>query len=397
MSKANDLILKPESMIAKHIKKIPPSGIREFFDLVLGMPEVISLGVGEPDFITPWRIREKAITALEEGFTSYTSNSGLVTLRQGISSHLQKRYRLKYDPKQEILITVGVSEGLDLALRAVLNPADLVIVVSPYYVAYPALAEINHAKVIYLKTEQKDNFKINPKELAKLLKLNPKAIILNYPSNPTGITYNRSELKEIANILSKQDIVVISDETYDELTYQGEHVSFASLNKKIKLKTILLNGFSKNYAMTGFRVGFACADKEIISAMTKVHSYSALCAPIISQIAANEALKAYKEVNQMRVEYKRRRDFIVKELNRIGLSTVHPQGAFYCFSSLEKFKINALDFAKKLLFKEKVAVVPGKAFGEGLDSFIRISYANSLDVLKEAIIRIERFLNNGNF
>lgn len=380
-------------MIAKRIKAVPPSGIREFFDLVLGMPDVISLGVGEPDFITPWRIREKAITALEEGSTSYTSNSGLFVLRQGIAELLKKKYSLSYSPDKEILITVGVSEGLDLALRTILEPRDKVIVVSPYYVAYPALVEINFGQVLHLKTRQQEGFKINPKELSRLVKKSPKAIILNYPSNPTGITYSRSQLKEISNILSSKGVIAISDETYDELVYDNEHVPFSSLGREQKNKTILLNGFSKGYAMTGFRVGFACANKEITSAMTKIHSYSMLCGPIVSQIACIEALGARKEVSSMRLEYKRRRDFMVKELNRLGLTTVMPQGAFYCFSSLKKYKLNSLEFAKKLLLKEKVAVVPGNAFGSELSSYIRISYANSLDNLKESIIRIERFLN----
>ena len=380
-------------MIAKQIKKIQPSGIREFFDLVLGMPEVISLGVGEPDFITPWRIREKAITALEEGYTSYTSNQGLLVLRQDISDHYKKKYALTYNPKNEILITVGVSEGLDLALRAVVNPHDKVIVVSPHFVAFPALAQMAHAKVLYLLTKEEEGFKINPKALKELVKQNPKAIILNYPSNPTGITYTKKELKEIWKVLSKKDIVVISDETYDELTYKDVHTSFPSLDKKAKARTILLNGFSKGYAMTGFRVGFVCGNKEIIEAMTKIHSYSMMCGPIISQIASSEALRAHKEVKQMRLAYQRRRDFIVKEFNRLGLKTIKPQGAFYCFVSLKKYKIDSLEFAKKLLFQEKVAVVPGTAFGKEYSSYIRISYATSLDDLKNAIIAIERFLN----
>ncbi len=380
-------------MIAKQIKKVPPSGIREFFDLVLGMPEVISLGVGEPDFITPWRIREKAITALEEGFTSYTSNQGLFLLRQSISWLLKKKYSLNYNPEGEVLVTVGVSEGLDLALRAILEPGDKVIVVSPHYVAYPALVEIAHGKVLYLPTKEKEGFKINLGKLKELLLQNPKAIILNYPCNPTGITYSHKELKDIWKILAKKDIVIISDETYDELIYEKEHVCFSSLAKKAKAKTVLLNGFSKGYAMTGFRVGFACGNEEIISAMTKIHSYSVLCGPIISQIAASEALRAKKEIQQMREEYKKRRSFVVKELNRLGLSTVNPQGAFYCFSSLKKYKISALDFAKKLLLQEKVAVVPGEAFGKEYDFYIRISYATSLDNLKEAIIKIEKFLS----
>lgn len=381
-------------MIAKRVKKVPPSGIREFFDLVLGMPDVISLGVGEPDFITPWRIREKAITALEEGFTSYTSNSGLFALRKDISEFYKKRHSLDYDPNKEILITVGVSQGFDLALRAILELRDKVIVVSPHYVAYPALVEINFAKVIHIITKEEEGFKINLKDLKNALKQNPKAIIMNYPSNPTGVTYSKEELKKIWQILSRKDIIVISDETYEELSYEQKHVCFSSIDKKAKHKTIVLNGFSKGQAMTGFRVGFACGDEKIISAMTKIHSYAMLCGPIISQIAACEALRAKEDIAYMRREYKRRRNFIVKELNRLGLCTIKPQGAFYCFSSLKKYKINSLDFAKKLLFKENVAVVPGTAFGCEFDSYIRISYANSLDNLKEAIIRIERFLKS---
>ncbi|MCM8787542.1 MAG: aminotransferase class I/II-fold pyridoxal phosphate-dependent enzyme [Candidatus Omnitrophica bacterium] len=381
-------------MIAKHIKNLAPSGIREFFDLVLGMSEVISLGVGEPDFITPWRIREKAITALEEGLTSYTSNKGLFSLRKAISDFYEKRYSLKYNPEEEILISVGVSEALDLSLRAILEPKDKVIVISPHFVAYPALTEIIGAKPIYLVTRQEENFKINLKELKRLILQKPKAIILNNPTNPTGVVYGVDELKEIWEILKKTDTLIISDEVYDEINYVGKPFPFSLVSKNAKEKTILLNGFSKAYAMTGFRVGFACANKEIISAMTKIHSFSIMCAPIISQIAAIEAFKAQKELMQMKNEYKRRRDFIVRELNRLGLKTIKPDGAFYCFSLIEKYKLDALEFAKRLLFQEKVAVVPGTAFGKEFSKFIRISYANSLENLKEAIVRIERFLKN---
>ena len=378
-------------MISKRVKKIAPSGIREFFDLVLGMPDVISLGVGEPDFIAPWRIREKAITVLEEGYTSYTSNKGLTLLRRGISGYLKRKYTLNYDADDEILITVGVSEGLDLALRAVLNPGDYVIVVSPHYVAYPALVELAGAKVLYLETEGKGKFKIRSSQLKKLLKHNPKAIILNYPSNPTGVTYTRSELNSIWRLIAPSGAVVITDEIYHDLIYDGDHVPFSAL-KGARQRTILLNGFSKGSAMTGFRVGFACGPKDVIAAMTKIHSFSILCAPIVSQFAGVEALHAHKEVAFMRREYRRRRDFIVKELNRIGLKTLKPQGAFYCFSSIEKTGIDSLSFAKKLLSVEKVAVVPGVAFGTGYGRYVRISYANTIDNLKEAIVRMERFI-----
>ncbi len=380
-------------MISKRVQKIPPSGIRAFFDLVLGMPEVISLGVGEPDFVTPWRIREKAVTALEEGYTSYTSNKGLKVLRYNISSYLKRRYSLKYDPEEEILITVGVSEGLDLALRAIINPRDLVIVVSPHYVAYPALAELAGAKVVYLETSFESNFKIDPAKLSKLMKLNPKAIILNYPANPTGVTYSKKELEHISRIIGRKDTVVITDEIYHDLTYEGIHTPFSSLGK-MKKKTILLNGFSKGHAMTGFRIGFACGPKDIIGAMAKIHSFCMLCAPIVSQLAAIEALRSHNEVASMRREYKRRRDFIVKELNRIGLTTPKPEGAFYCFPSIDKTGFNSLDFAKKLLTEEKVAVVPGEAFGKAYNKFVRISYANTLENLQEAVVRMERFIKN---
>jgi len=379
-------------MIAKHIKNLAPSGIRQFFDLVLGMPDVISLGVGEPDFITPWRAREKAITALEEGMTSYTSNKGLFVLRKSITNFLEKRHNLKYDADNEILITVGVSEGLDLAIRAIIERGDKVIVVSPHFVAYPALTEIAGGKVLYLKTRQEDGFKIDLSELKKLMKENPKAIILNNPSNPTGTAYNEEELKKIWKVISSKDTIVISDEVYDELVYEGKTVSFAALDSEARKRTILLNGFSKAYAMTGFRIGFACTRPDIIEAMTKIHSFSMMCAPIVSQVAATEALRAQKEVLEMRAEYKRRRDFMVKELNRLKLTLSKPQGAFYCFPSVKNFKISSLEFAKRLLFEEKVALVPGSAFGKEYDSYVRISYANTLDNLKEAIIRTERFL-----
>ncbi len=382
-----------KEIIAKHVQKMPPSGIREFFDLVLGMPEVISLGVGEPDFIAPWRIRERAITALEEGLTSYTSNKGLFLLRSSIADYLKSEYKVSYDPKKEILITVGVSEGLDLSLREILNPKDKVIVVGPYYVAYPALVELNRGRVLLLETKEEDNFKIDLEKLIELLKQKPKAIILNYPSNPSGVTYTAKELRKIWDILSREDIIVISDETYDQLTYGCKHTSFVSL-PRAKKKTILLNGFSKGHAMTGFRVGFACAGADLVEAMTKIHAYSVMCGPVISQVAAVEALSAKREVKRMKSEYTRRRDFLVQELNRLGFSVALPQGAFYCFACLKKFNLDSLSFAKKLLVEQKVAVVPGVAFGSRYSNYVRISYANSLDKLKEAIVKIERFVTN---
>jgi aminotransferase len=380
-------------IIAKHVEKIPPSGIRRFFDLVLGMPDVISLGVGEPDFVTPWRIREKAITALEEGMTTYTSNKGLMILRKSISNHFQKKHGISYDPETEILVTVGVSEAMDLALRAIINPGDKVIVICPYFVAYPALVELAGGEVLYLPTQSKDGFKINLKELKNLLKKKPKAIILNYPGNPSGVSYNRDELKAIWKVLSKSGTIVLSDEVYEELSYENKHQCFAALDKESRKRTILLNGFSKAYAMTGFRSGYACAVPEIIEAMNKIHAYTMMCGPVLSQVASVEALKCQKEVDEMVKEYKLRRNYMVRELNRIGLATHKPQGAFYFFSSVKKFGIPSLEFAKRLLFEEKVAVVPGEAFGKEYEGYIRMSYANSLDNLKEALIRMERFVS----
>jgi len=380
-------------MIAKHIEQLAPSGIRQFFDLVLGMQDVISLGVGEPDFNAPWRVCEKAITALEAGYTSYTSNQGMLCLRRALSEHFHKHYRLSYDPDSEILVTTGVSEGLDLAVRALLKPRDKIVVVSPHYVAYPALPEINSNRVIYLVTKEEEQFKINPKALDALLKAGPKAIIINYPCNPTGASYNKEELKEIWRVLKKKEIVVISDEVYDELSYEGKHLPFAALDAQAKKRTILLNGFSKGYAMTGFRSGYVCADKKIVGAMTKIHSYSALCSPILSQIASTEALKAQKEVAYMRGEYKRRRDFMVKELNRIGLDCHRPEGAFYCFPSIKRYGLKSLDFSRGLLFGHKIAVVPGSAFGKEFDYYLRMSYANTFDNLKTAIVRIEKYIS----
>ncbi|MBU2102320.1 MAG: aminotransferase class I/II-fold pyridoxal phosphate-dependent enzyme, partial [Candidatus Omnitrophica bacterium] len=313
-------------------------------------------------------------------------------LRRAIAAFLEKKYSLSYDAEEEVLVTVGVSEGLDLALRAIIEPGDTVIVASPHFVAYPALVEISGGKVLYLVTRQDEGFKINPSVLKKLLRENPKAIIFNNPANPTGTTYTAKELALLWKVLAPSCTLVISDEVYDELNYAGKPTPFATLAPAARQRTILLNGFSKSYAMTGFRIGYACANKEIIDAMTKIHSFSMMCAPIVSQVAATEALKAQREVCQMRLEYKRRRDFMVRELNRLRLLLSKPQGAFYCFASIGNFKISSLEFAKRLLFEEKVAVVPGAAFGREFDSYIRMSYATSFDNLKEAIVRIERFL-----
>ena len=380
-----------KNIISKKVERLQPSGIRAFFDLVLGMKEVISLGVGEPDFVTPWQIREAGISSLEEGFTSYTSNKGLYKLRLAISRYLKNRYGLEYSAEDEILITVGVSEGLDLTLRAIVEPGDKIIVPQPSYVSYGPVAELAGGVASYIDT-QKTNFKLTPGLLEKYIDKKTKAIILNYPNNPTGVSYNKKELSQINKVLLKHKVLCISDEVYGDLTYDFQHTPFPTL-PKAKEKTVYLNGFSKAYAMTGWRVGFACGPKEIIAAMTKIHQYTIMCVSITSQIAACEALHTGKKsTEEMKREYHRRREFVVDRFNEIGLECKKPQGAFYAFVCIKNSGLKALEFAQKLLKEENVAVVPGTAFGSQFDDYIRVSYASSFDNLKEALARIEKFL-----
>jgi aminotransferase len=377
--------------LSKVVEKMQPSGIRAFFDLVLGMKEVISLGVGEPDFVTPWQVREAGIYSLEQGFTSYTSNKGLYKLRLSIHRYLKDKYGLEYCPEEETLITVGVSEGLDLVLRAIINPKDKILIPVPSYVSYGPVTELAGGIPVYIDTS-KDGFKITPKLLEKHIDKKTKAIILNYPTNPTGVSYRRKELEQINKVLLKYKILCICDEVYGDLTYDFAHVAFPTL-AGAKKNTLYLNGFSKSYAMTGWRVGFACGPKEIIAAMTKIHQYTIMCVSITSQMAAAEALvSARKSVEQMKREYDRRREFMVVELNTLGLSCSRPQGAFYLFPSIKSSGLSSMDFSRSLLEEEKVAVVPGTAFGACGEGYIRISYASSLDNLKEALARIKRFL-----
>lgn len=380
--------------ISKVSQQIPPSGIRVFFDLVLGMKDVISLGVGEPDFVTPWNVRERAIDSIEEGYTSYTSNKGLAQLRLAVSRHIKKQYGLDYDPDDEILITVGVSEGSDLSFRAIINPGDKVLVPEPYYVSYGPMTSLCGGKPVFIKTDPARGFKITPKDIIKHCDNRTKAIILNYPNNPTGASYSRTELKKLSEAIIKRNLILISDEIYCDLTYDSSHVSMAGL-PKMKERTVYLNGFSKAFAMTGWRIGYACGPKDIISAMTKIHQYTMMCVPIMSQFAALEALKnGERSVQEMKREYKRRREFVVSRLNEIGLECHKPEGAFYAFPSIKVSGLSSMDFSKELLAKEKVAVVPGTAFGESGEGYIRISYASSMDNLKEALSRIERFLKS---
>jgi aminotransferase len=380
--------------ISKRVEQLAPSGIRAFFDLVLGMKDVISLGVGEPDFITPWHVREKAIFSLEQGYTSYTSNKGMPELRKQITHFLKHRYGLSYDFEEETLITVGVSEGLDLAMRAILNPGDKVLVPEPIYVSYGPVVELAGGHVVQLKTDIKAGFKLSPKEIDKHCKKGVKALMINYPCNPTGTSYSRKELLALAKVIKKHNLLVISDEVYDELTYDFDHTPLASL-KGMKDLVIYLNGFSKSYAMTGFRIGWANGPKKIIAAMTKIHQYTALCASITGQMAAFEAIKhGFKSVQEMKKEYKRRRRYIVDALNEIGLDCHMPQGAFYVFPSIKKTGKTSMEFAQELLEKKKVALVPGTAFGDSCEGYVRISYASSFENLKEAIKRIKEYLNS---
>ena len=378
--------------ISKKVEQLAPSGIRAFFDLVLGMKDVISLGVGEPDFVTPWHVREKAIYCLEKGYTSYTSNKGMIELRKEIALFLKKRYGLEYDPEEEILITVGVSEGLDLAMRAILDPGDKVLIPGPSYVSYPAVVELAGGVSVPLDTDLAGGFKITPKQIDKAYTKNTKAILLGYPANPTGASYRKEELKAISKVILKHNLIVVSDEIYDELTYDFNHTPISSL-PGMKKHVIYLNGFSKAYAMTGFRIGWACGPAAYIAAMTKIHQYTMLCAPIVSQMAGIEALKnGFKDVELMKREYLRRRRFVVDRLNEMGLTCHMPEGAFYVFPSIQCTKEKSLDFAQKLLKKKKVALIPGVAFGKSSEGHVRISYASSYENLKEAMARIEDYL-----
>lgn len=380
--------------ISKRVEQLAPSGIRAFFDLVLGMKDVISLGVGEPDFITPWHVREKAIFSLEQGYTSYTSNKGMPELRKQIVHFLKNRYGVSYDFDEETLITVGVSEGLDIVMRAILNPGDKVLVPEPVYVSYEPVVELAGGKAVRIKTSIKNGFKITPQDIEKSYSKGTKALMINYPCNPTGTSYTKKELLALSRVIKKYKLLVVSDEVYDELTYDFHHTPFPAI-KGMKDHVIYLNGFSKSYAMTGFRIGWVNGPKEIVSAMTKIHQYTMLCASITGQMAACEALKnGFKDVQEMKKEYKRRRRYIVEALNEIGLSCHMPEGAFYVFPSIKSTGEKSMDFAQNLLKKKKVALVPGVAFGSSCEGYVRISYASSYENLKEAVKRIKEYLES---
>ena len=382
-----------ESFVVTPIRDLPKSGIREFFDLVAGRSDVISLGVGEPDFTTPWNVRESAIYSLEAGYTSYTSNAGTPELRRAICNYVKENYNADYDPMQECLVTIGVSEALDLAIRALVNPGDEVIYTTPCFVSYPAEVLMARGVPVPLVTSEQDNFSVNPAELRKLITPKSKILLLNFPCNPTGAVAPESVLSEIADIAIKNNLIVITDEIYSELVYDDyKHVSIASF-PGMKERTIFLHGFSKAFAMTGFRIGYVCAPQAITDAMYKIHQYSIMCAPITAQAAALEALKsARKDMLAMRESYWERRNIIVHGLRDAGLDCVMPQGAFYSFPSIKSTGMTSREFAEALLKEESVAVVPGSAFGPGGEGYVRACYATAEDQIIEALKRIKRFV-----
>jgi len=380
--------------IAVHVREIPRSGIRDFFEVVQTMTDVISLGIGEPDYVTPWRIREAAIFGMEKGRTGYTSNLGLPKLRHAIARYIERRYGVEYHPQDEILVSVGVSEALDIALRALLNPGDEVIFHEPSYVSYHPSVLLSYGKAVSVKTSAKDDFRLLAEDIAKAITPRTKALLLSFPTNPTGGVLRAEDLRPIAEICTRHDLIVLSDEIYSELIYDGtEHTSIASL-PGMRDRTVLLNGCSKSFAMTGFRVGYACAPSPIIEAMMKIHQYAIMCASTMSQEAAIEALEnCRKEVETMRGDYERRRNYVVNRLNEIGLPCHSPKGAFYVFPDITSTGLNSKDFSLRLLKSQKVAVVPGSAFGASGEGFVRCCFATGIDKLKEAMARIEQFVD----
>jgi aminotransferase len=381
-----------DNLISQKVHSISPSGIRKFFDLLSSVEGVISLGVGEPDFVTPWHIREAATDSLEKGYTMYTSNYGMLELRQELAKYLEHHYGVNYQPEREILVTVGVSEGLDLAVRAIVNPGDEVIIPDPWYVSYPPCVILAGGTPVFVPLSKQNNFALKAEDVEPLINKQTKAILIGYPSNPTGAVMSREELAEIAKLAQKYNLLVISDEIYARLVYGVEHTCFASL-PGVKEQTILLGGFSKAFAMTGWRIGYIAANPQLIEAMLKIHQYTMLCVPTMSQMAGIEALRAGEDdVAKMVKEYDGRRRFIVKKLNEIGLPCFEPKGAFYAFPSIEATGMSSEEFAEKLLMEERVAVVPGSAFGQCGEGFVRCCYATSLDSIEEALKRMEKFV-----
>ncbi|EHJ01366.1 Aspartate transaminase [Clostridium sp. DL-VIII] len=382
-----------EDMILDNVKNMPPSGIRKYFDIINEMDDVISLGVGEPDFVTPWNVREAGIYSLEQGHTHYSSNAGFIELRREISKYLYRRFDLNYNPENEIIVTVGGSEGIDVALRALVGPGDEVIVPEPSFVAYKGCTAFTGAtaKVLNLKVE--DEFKLTPEALEAAITPKTKVVIIPFPNNPTGAIMTRTELAGIVEVLKDKDIIAISDEIYSELCYGEKHVSIASF-PEMKDKTLVINGFSKSYAMTGWRLGYICGHPILIEAMKKIHQYALMCSPTTAQYAAIEALKSGDgSVEEMCKEYNRRRRVLLNGFRKMGLDCFEPLGAFYIFPSIQATGVTSDEFCEQLLISEKVLVIPGNAFGECGEGFVRVCYASSMDDIMEALKRIERFIN----
>lgn len=386
----------PSSMqryLTETVRDIPSSGIRKFFDLVSASKDIISLGVGEPDFITPWRVREACVYGLEQGKTTYTPNSGLPELREEIAAYLYKSFDVRYEPSNQVLVTVGGSEAIDLALRALVSPGDEVLVPEPSYISYSPIAALSGGKAVGVETFAKDQFKLQADQLKKHITPRSKVLILCYPSNPTGGTMTYEDWLPIAKVVEENDLIVISDEIYAELTYGQKHVSFAAM-PGMKDRTILVSGFSKAFAMTGWRLGYACGHPELIAAMLKIHQYTVMCAPVMAQIAAIEALRnGMEEKDQMVESYNQRRRLVVKRFREIGLDCHEPQGAFYAFPSIQSTGLSSEEFAQRLLQEGRVAVVPGHVFGKGGEGFVRCSYATSVTQLNEALDRIGSFVS----
>ncbi len=381
------------NFLSEKVVKLKPSGIRKFFDIASEIEGVISLGVGEPDFDTPWHIREEGIYALEKGKTVYTSNSGLAELRKEICNYLNRKINVKYTWNTDVLVTVGGSEAIDLALRAIINPGDEVIIPEPCYVAYVPCALLADAKVVSIELQEKNQFRLTKDELLEKITDKTKALILAFPNNPTGAIMEKSDLEDIAKVCIEKDILVISDEIYSELSYLDNHISIASI-PGMKERTIVINGFSKSYSMTGWRLGYAAGPAEIVSQMTKIHQFAIMCAPTNSQYAAIEALKnGDEDVRKMKDAYDQRRRFLVNALREMGIDCFEPYGAFYVFPNITKFGLTSDEFATRLLKEEKVVVVPGTAFGDCGEGFLRLSYAYSIEDLKRALERIEKFVN----
>ncbi len=387
-------MIKYDELVSRAVKEAPPSGIRKFFDMLADMDDVVALTVGQPDFVTPWHIREAAIESLEKGKTYYTSNSGMPELRCEISNYLKRRFNISYDPQDEVVVTVGGSEAIDLAIRAVINigEGDEVIVPTPSFVCYAPLVSMAGGVPVILETRAEDKFKITPEQLERLITPKTKMLVLPYPNNPTGAIMTREELEKIADVLRDKNILVLSDEIYAEMTYTGTHTSIATLPDMAE-RTILVSGFSKSYAMTGWRLGYLCAPRPIAKQILKLHQYAIMCAPTVSQFAAIEALKnGDEDIEFMTAEYNRRRTFIYEGLRSIGIDSFEPEGAFYIFPHIGKFGLSSEKFCERLIYEKKCAIVPGTAFGAGGEGYARISYAYSVKHIEQALERIEAFL-----